>query len=126
MTVLLDTSAILAILQDEAGAAEARDALSDACLSIVAVAEIATKLCEKGASRDSAERAIAVLGCRILELDWPIAIAAGALRPTKKAAGISLGDRICIETARRHGLPIVTADRAWAELDLGVEIRLIR
>lgn len=125
MTVLLDTSAILAILQGEAGAGEARDALLDGCLSIVAVAEIATKLCEKGATRGAAEQSIALLGCRVLELDWPTAIDAGALRPTTKAAGLSLGDRICIETARRQGLPIVTADRAWAGLP-GIDVRLIR
>jgi PIN domain nuclease of toxin-antitoxin system len=39
---------------------------------------------------------------------------------------LSLGDAACLATARLLGVPAITADRAWAALPLGVEIRLIR
>jgi ribonuclease VapC len=126
MSVLFDASAILALLQNERGKHEVLENLGDSCLSVVTVAEIVTKLSERGASRDSAARSIDVLGCRILLFDINLAIDAGALRSVTKSAGLSLGDRVCIETARRHALPVLTADRAWAGLDLGVDIRLIR
>jgi PIN domain nuclease of toxin-antitoxin system len=40
--------------------------------------------------------------------------------------GLSLGDRACLALARMRRLPAVTADRAWARLDLGIAIELVR
>jgi len=39
---------------------------------------------------------------------------------------LSLGDRACLALGERLGLPVVTADRAWADLDLDVAVSLIR
>jgi PIN domain nuclease of toxin-antitoxin system len=50
----------------------------------------------------------------------------GALRPATKALGLSLGDRACLALARRERLPILTADRSWAKLDLGIPIKVMR
>lgn len=52
--------------------------------------------------------------------------AAARLRPATRHAGLSLADRACLALARRLGVPAVTADRAWGDLDVGVEVRLIR
>jgi PIN domain nuclease of toxin-antitoxin system len=46
-------------------------------------------------------------------------------RPTSHL-GLSLADRACLALALRLGLPIVTADRAWAELELAVQVQTIR
>ena len=40
--------------------------------------------------------------------------------------GLSLGDRACLALASLTGRIVVTADRVWPELDLGIDIRLIR
>ncbi len=40
--------------------------------------------------------------------------------------GLSLGDRICLALAEREGLPVYTADPHWADLPLGIDIRVIR
>jgi ribonuclease VapC len=54
------------------------------------------------------------------------AIRIGWLRPRTRDAGLSLSDRACLSVARRLGLPVLTMDRSWAELDVGVDVRVIR
>lgn len=48
------------------------------------------------------------------------------LRPLTKVAGLSLGDRACLALGLRLGLPVLTTDREWQGLDLGVEVRAAR
>ena len=48
------------------------------------------------------------------------------LRSVTRGAGLSLGDRACLALGDRLGCPVITADRAWASLDIGIEIVLIR
>lgn len=43
-----------------------------------------------------------------------------------KPFGLSLGDRACLALGMKMNLPVLTADRAWAKLDLGVQVNLLR
>ena len=47
------------------------------------------------------------------------------LRPLTRAAGLSLG-MACLALGLRLGLPVLTTDREWQRLDLGVEVRTAR
>lgn len=127
MSVVLDSSAILAALQDEAGADVVRDLLPDARVSVVNLAEVVAVL----ARSNPAERAVEIV--RELRLDVSsanakLAIEAGLLAPLTASVGLSLGDRFCLALARSLGFPVATADRAWLVVSevVGVEIRLIR
>jgi PIN domain nuclease of toxin-antitoxin system len=40
--------------------------------------------------------------------------------------GLSLADRSCLALAIEKDAVVLTADRAWAKLDLGIEIQLVR
>jgi len=51
---------------------------------------------------------------------------AAALRPRTDALGLGLGDRACLALAQALGVPAMAADRAWANLDVGVDVVLIR
>jgi PIN domain nuclease of toxin-antitoxin system len=45
--------------------------------------------------------------------------------PTR-SAGLSLADRACLALGLMLGAPVVTADRAWAHVDTGAEVVLLR
>lgn len=124
--IVVDASAVLAVLQDEVGAARPASHLATGLLSTVNVIEIVSRLIDAGAPPGVARRVVGGLQLGIVPLDAAMALEAGVLRATTRARGLSLGDRACIATARVLGLPVLTADRAWAELDLGVEVVLIR
>ena len=54
------------------------------------------------------------------------AVSAAALRAATRHAGLSLGDRACLALALRESAPVMTADRDWLKVDVGVEVLLIR
>ena len=63
----------------------------------------------------------------IVEFDKTQCYIAASLKNQTKHKGLSLGDRACLATAIQLGLPVYTADKIWAELDLpNVKIKLIR
>ena len=66
---------------------------------------------------------------RLDNFDLNLLVAFDALveeRNVTRAAGLSLGDRACLALAKSQGGLVLTADRVWATLDIGVEIELIR
>lgn len=95
-------------------------------VSTVNASEIVAKLIDRGASDDQAQRTLDALPVQIVPFDTEQAKAAGRLRRETRGAGLSLGDRACLSLALREGATVLTADRAWASLDVGVEIEVIR
>ena len=124
---MADASAILAVLFDEHGADASEQGISDgAAMSAINVAEVLTRLVDFGADLDDAWEAFASLPITVIDADANLAVEMARLRPITRAAGLSLGDRACLALGRLRGEPVLTADRRWATLDLGVEVRLIR
>ncbi|MGN6583586.1 MAG: type II toxin-antitoxin system VapC family toxin [Rhizobiaceae bacterium] len=126
MSGVLDASAVLAIINDEPGAAAVRDRLLGSVMSLVNAIEVGTKLMDKGLPYDRAWEALDLLDIPLVELDADLAAVAVALRPATRERGLSLADRACLALAVREGLPALTADRIWAELDLPCPVELIR
>jgi PIN domain nuclease of toxin-antitoxin system len=122
--VVLDTSVVLAFLFGEPGRAVAARLLPDSCLLSVNLAEVATKLVDEGMPEFDRRAVLGNLGCEIVSFDPELAIRAGDLR--SESASLSLGDRACLALALARGLPAYTAERSWANLKLGIDIRLIR
>jgi PIN domain nuclease of toxin-antitoxin system len=124
---VLDASVVLAHIRGEAGAeALAETAAAGACMSAVNFAEVVSKLMERGLTADQADDVMFHFGVDVVPFDAALAHRTGALRPLTKALGMSLGDRACLALAQREGLPAVTADRQWAKLKLGIEIKIVR
>ncbi|MEI7610034.1 MAG: type II toxin-antitoxin system VapC family toxin [Rhodospirillaceae bacterium] len=122
---VLDSSAVLAVLLEEAGAERVERVLPGALVSAVNLAEVVSKLCERGMPADEVLLAVAALGVDIVPYEGEQARLTGELRPRTRAAGLSLGDRACLALARLRGLPALTADAAWVGACDG-EVVLIR
>ena len=126
MSHVLDASAILAWAQDEPGGQRVEDVLHAAYLSTVNLSESVAKLVERGASYRPLQFDLSTSGLTLVGFEPGDAYAAGALRAATRRLGLSFGDRACLTLARRLGMPVLTTDRAWATLDLGVTVELIR
>lgn len=124
--VVLDASALLAVLNDERGAARIEPLLADARICSVNLAEVAAKLVDAGLAADDVRTALDGHGFTVVPFDEAIALEAGLLRRATRAAGLSLGDRACLATARMLSLPAVTVDKAWRGLRLGVAVDVVR
>ncbi|MDB5445122.1 MAG: PilT protein-like protein [Phenylobacterium sp.] len=123
---VLDSSAVLAVLHEEPGASRVALAMSDAVLSSVNLAEIVQRLARFGAPEQGVRAILASLNCEVADFDAEQGVEAGLLERATRAHGLSLGDRACLALARARGLPALTGDRAWARVDVGVEVVLIR
>lgn len=129
---VLDASALLAYLGDEAGAEVVADAIAGgATISTVNLAEALSTLASHG--NDPAQIVSQLIGLGLLEGAIAVepftradAIEVARLRPLTRSAGLSLADRACLALARRLDTFTLTADLTWARLKLGVDVRLIR
>ena len=125
-SIVLDASVILAHLGGEPGAERAEAFFGDALMSAVNFSEVVAKLVERGASLGLVRAALSRYGLQVAAFDEELAERTGALRPRTKAFGLSLGDRACLALAERSALPVLTADRAWKDLNLSIEVQLLR
>jgi ribonuclease VapC len=123
---VLDASAILAYLEGEAGSPDVEKLLDEAAVSAVNIAEVASRLAERGAPDDKIRQTIQALGFEVTPCDETIAYQIGDLRRSTKTLGLSLGDRACLATALQHNVRAITADRSWKTLKVGVRIQVIR
>jgi ribonuclease VapC len=126
MRVVLDSSAVLAILWNEPGNELVLERLDGAIISAVNHAEVLTKIADRSADGKRASTLLASLAVEVIVFDAAQAEAVGALRTKTKHLGLSLGDRACLALAMKKGLPVLTADKAWAELSLSIDVQLMR
>lgn len=66
------------------------------------------------------------LGLAVLAFDRLQADVAAAIEPQTRPLGLSLGDRACLALALTRNQPALTADSAWRQVDLPVQIVAIR
>jgi ribonuclease VapC len=123
---VLDSSALLAFINQEKGAELVEKYLPNAVMSSVNIAEVAAVLSQIGMPEDIIINMMNDLSIEIISFDQEQALLTGFLRNKTKAAGLSLGDRACINLSSTKNLIVVTADKIWNTLDLTNNIVLIR
>lgn len=128
MTVVVDASAVLAMTFGERGgdAVALRLQEEGGLIGAVNYAEVSARLVDAGYSDADVVGTMRDLRALVTAFDRDLAVETGLMRRATRDRGLSLGDRACLALARREGLSILTADRAWAALDVGVEVELIR
>jgi PIN domain nuclease of toxin-antitoxin system len=124
--VVLDASALLALLNAEPGAEEVERAIPGAVISSVNLSEVVAKLDEAGMPKEAVREALTGIELEVYSFDLDSAFQAGALRRPTRKLGLSFGDRACIALGLRLGLTVLTADRNWGSLEVGAEVRAIR
>ena len=125
--IVLDASAVLAILNQEAGAEKLTPRLlSDATISNVNMAEVQGKLISRGLDPDDAWDAALGLVPDPEPFTREQARIAGDLVAQTSPLGLSLGDRACLALGIALGAHVYTADRSWKGLRVGITIHNIR
>lgn len=123
---VLDASALLALLHSEPGGEIVEDLLAAAVISSVNWSEVVQKALDRQADPEGMRQDIEALGLAILPFTTELAERTARLRQPTQHLGLSLGDRACLALAAELGLPAVTTDRVWKDLEVDVEIRAIR
>ncbi len=127
MNSVLDASALLALLHNEKGADIVEEAIfNKAVISSVNWTEVIQKAIARNISIDNLDNELAAVGLSFLSFDMQQAYIAGSLWQQTKELGLSLGDRACLALTQHLDLPVLTADKIWQQLDIGVSIQLIR
>ena len=123
---VLDASALLALVNQEPGQDMVAELLPRSLVSAVNASELVAKLSNQGMPEDEVQGVLAALDLTVVSFDEGQGLVAGYLRPLTKHLGLSLGDRACLALGLHTQCPVVTADKAWVKLELGIEIRVIR
>jgi len=127
--ILLDSSALLALCLDEPGANVVASAMQDApmvAMTAANIAECTSRLIRKGWEPRAVERFLASMELTVVREELSLGLLAGELHARTRHIGLSTGDALCLAAAARDGCPVLTADRVWATLDLGIPVVLIR
>ena len=130
---VIDSSAILALLTQEPGAALLEQAIKKhpSWVSSVIICEVLGKLLDGGMTRDEATQAVAALRLTIADFDENMALETAVLKARTKSIGASMGDRACLALAAQRMTvgdkpTVFTADRVWAKLQWPFRIIVIR
>ena len=125
--VVLDASAVLALLNQEPGAQNLTpELLRDATASTVNLAEVQTKLVREGGDPDEAWELARAPISEAEPFTGEQAKIAGTLVKQTRTLGLSLGDRACLALAMSLGAPVYTTDKDWKNLKLGIPIHVLR
>ena len=126
-SIVFDASAILALLRNEPGADVVAQYIGDGLISAVNLQEVIKGLLRREVPIDAALAMLDALHLDVRPHGRDDAIASAKLYTATKEFGSGLGDRTCMALAIAEGLPVLTADREWARIEIpGLKLLLAR
>lgn len=126
MSPVLDASALLALIFDETGADIVATLARGGAISAVNFSEVIVRIMAINGVVGKADDAVSRLEIEVVPFDAAMARPVAELRVPTKHLGLSLGDRTCLALGMSRRSVVLTADKDWAKLDIGIDIRLIR
>lgn len=128
--IVLDASSVIALINREKGCEIVEKYLEEAIISTVNFAEVISvvnrELFKSEADRIEGLKLITDTLPQIIDFDVNQAIISGELDSITKKYGLSLGDKASLALAKYKNIPVLTADKTWSKLNLGIKIKLIR
>ena len=124
--IVFDSSVLIAILKQERGYEQGEALLSQALVLTINLAEVATYLARQGAPLETIQAILDQFPCQIVDFTNELVALSGFLYHQTRPFGLSLGDRSCLALAVARNLPVLTADTAWTNLSLSIEIQTLR
>ncbi len=123
--VVVDSSVLIAYLLKEPLSVDLADE-TKTVVSSVNLAETLAKLIRYGATEHQAWADATELADEIIPFSPEHARTSARLFHRTRQHGLSLGDRACLALGLALGLPVYTTDRVWKEVDVGVEVIVVR
>jgi PIN domain nuclease of toxin-antitoxin system len=124
--VVLDASIILAVLNQEDGSQGMTGFIANAAISTVNLSEVVAKMAIAGIPEEVVKQILSGMKLKVIPFSEEHALRAGMLIPFTRSLGLSLGDRACLALGLSLSQPVLTTDRLWGNLNLGIEIRVMR
>ena len=125
--VVLDASAVLTLLRDEPGGDVVAGYIGRAAISAVNLQEVVKEMVREGAALEAIRPVLDELGFDVRDHDADGAYAAAALYEQTKQYGRGLGDRTCMALGLTMGVPVLTTDREWRNVEVkGLTIEQVR
>lgn len=122
----IDSSALIAYITDEPGGEGILPFLDGALISAVNYSEVLQKLAQRGLDAEDVRAMVRRAEIGVVALDDRLALETAGLYEVGRKQGLSLADRACLALARAVNGVAVTADTAWAKVDAGVRVHVIR
>lgn len=123
---VLDASALIALFDGEDGAEVVAELRRGSFISTVNLMEVSQAAMARSIPTGSRRRELEDLGIAVVPFTAAQAESGATMLEATRGSGLSLADRACLALALELGATAVTGDRAWAEIDVGVEVKLIR
>jgi PIN domain nuclease of toxin-antitoxin system len=125
-SVVLDASAVIAVLNSEPGAELVLGVLAGSVISAVNYSEILKKTIERNGSPGRVANIIRDLAVAIIPFDEAHAVTAAELYPEVKPHGMSFADRACLSLGILRHVTVMTSERKMGLLNLPIKVKLIR
>lgn len=124
--IVLDASALLAFLLQESGHDVVAAHLPQACMSTINLAETLARMAPRGIWPRNLKPQLDKTGLRFVDFDSAQAVVVSELRNQMRKSGLGIADCCCLGLGLHLALPVLTADRQWSTLGLGLTVQVIR